>query len=386
MRMAHLHRTLAPLLAGWFAGPLQAAGPSAPLPSVVELRPAPGLEIRYRPGEPARAGRLESLVSRGGWKLRSTVLIDPEPGSSLRVQRLDTGLQVQGPLGLLVLGDTLASGGGWSRPVRLGGLRLGRPVAVRPEFDARPEPVAAGASALPARPFGFAAGRQPAGPASRPPSATPLAPVAELVHLAAGQSDHEFEAGRLRSGWGSVNDRYGQAYAAFGLRRGLGGGVTAEGRGEWTPSRQAVGLELARSLAQGGGVAALLARSEADRGAGLRAGMRLAAPVGGTHWRLAWDGFDPDWTPVGAAPDEVQPRMRLRASAQAELARRFSAGLSLGGQSAWNAQAQRVLALSLRWALPRGSSMALNISDRSGTEEGWQHRLVLDFPLDRIGR
>ncbi|MBL0422004.1 hypothetical protein JI739_16760 [Ramlibacter sp. AW1] len=400
MAAERMHRLSFPLLSVVLvlshAGPARAQGgsepplpPLVPLP-VVEVRPASGVEIRLRPETPTEAAspaRLEGLLDTGDWRLRSSVRVSPEDGPAWRVQRLDTGLQLQvpGPVQTLVLGDTLASGGGWSRPVRLGGLRLGRSLTLRPGHEALARPTAH--AALPVTPLGFGAPPPPAMARGPGVAAVPVvAPVADIADLAPGAWDYELELGRLRSGWGTPDDRYGPAFMAGAYRRGVGHRTTVEARTEWSATRQAAGVEIAHRRPDGAHLAAVLARSESDGGSGLRTGMRVAGQALGARWRLSWDGFEPDWTPAAAAAHEVQPRSRLRASARADLTRQLSAGLTVAEQSAWNAESERVLALNLRLALPQGSSVVLDLSERPGLGAPLQHRLVLDVPLDIIGR
>lgn len=54
-----------------------------------------------------------------------------------------------GPMETLVLGDTVGSGGAWSRPVRYGGVRWARDFSLRPGFITMPIPTLSGSAALP---------------------------------------------------------------------------------------------------------------------------------------------------------------------------------------------------------------------------------------------
>ncbi|MEJ7931848.1 hypothetical protein WG922_17895 [Ramlibacter sp. AN1015] len=364
------------------------------LPSVVSVQPASGVEIRYRRLEdtdiPTSPGRLEGIVSGRRWELRSSALLSPQAQASHRMARLDTGWQwrASGPLQTVVLGDTLASGGGWSRPVRLGGLRIGRPLALRPGFDALAPNGVAGAAALPtaAAPMSLAwaqaSSDRLAGLFGRAP-APGLLPVSGPVELAAGASDYEFEAGLLRTGWGTEADAYGRGFAAAAWRRGLGGRMTGEARAEVSSVRRAAGLELVRGFgAPGNLVHGVVAQSEADGGVGRRWGLGLARQALGAAWRLSWDTFDREFTPAGAVPGEAALRSRLEAAVRGSLGRRLEAGLSVGHQHVWEAPAEHVVALSLRWGLASGRSLALHLGEQGGAQDQRHARVVLAIPLE----
>jgi hypothetical protein len=83
-------------------------------------------------------------------ELRTSVLVNPGPDGG-QLERLDTRWQTQapGPLQTLVVGDTFGSGGGWSRPVRFGGVRFGRGLTLRPGFVVAPQGGVHGSAALP---------------------------------------------------------------------------------------------------------------------------------------------------------------------------------------------------------------------------------------------
>jgi outer membrane usher protein len=329
------------------AGQWLAAAPEQPRAAAV--RPLPGVEINYGLLTPSAApvgpGRLEAVVSGAQGELRTSVLVDP--GAEGRLARLDTRWQTQlpGPLKTLVVGDTFGSGGGWSRPVRLGGVRLGRSLSLHPGFI----------------------GGQPS--------------VAVPAPLEAGASDYEIEAGRLRSGWGTGADQYGESYAAAAWRAGLGAELTGEARAEWTPSRAATGLEVSRSLGPAGAVHAVLAQSATAQQSGLRWGMGLVHNTEGAAWTLSSDSFERGFTPLAAASGEADPRGRLQAGATLALGAGADARLTYAREIAWDSPAAGVLGLGAQFKLTERSSLSLNYSQRVGAQPGWQAGLTLSVPL-----
>lgn len=351
-------------------GGAHAAGqsPAAALeqPRAAAMRPLPGVEINYDlltpPDVPVGPGRLEGVVSGAHGELRTSVLVDP--GADGRLVRLDTRWQTQlpGPLKTLVVGDTFGSGGGWSRPVRLGGVRLGRSLSLRPGFSTAPQAGVTTSAALPYVP----ADDQP---------------VAVAAPLEAGAADYEIEAGRLRIGWGTALDHYGESYAAAAWRAGLGAALTAEARAEWTPSRAAMGLEVSRSFGPAGLVRAVLAQSAAAHQDGLRWGMGLVHNTEGVAWTLSSDSFERGFTPLAAASGEADPRGRLQAGAMLDISAGASARLTYARETAWDSPAAGVLGLDAHFGLPERSRLSLNYSQRMGAQPGWQAGLTLSLPL-----
>jgi outer membrane usher protein len=357
------------------------------------VQPTQGVAIYYQLLSPANSapgpGRLEASVTGPHGELRSSVLVNPVAAGGPHLARLDTAWQTQapGPLQTLVLGDTLGSGGGWSRPVRFGGVRFGRSLALRPGFIALPQGATQGA-ALPSATLPLAGGgfNNLGGAGNAPPaSAIPLhqPAIASPVPLPAGASDYEVEMGRLRNGWGTPDAGYGDDYAAAAYRAGLAPQLTAEARTEWTQSRTAAGLELIRGIGAAGSVRAVVAQSRAGQEAGLRWGMGLVGNSEGAAWSLAWDAFDRGFTQLAATPGEAEPRGRVQADARLPLGPRSSAGLSYMRQTAWDSTSAGVLGLSAQMPVLSHCSLALKYSLRAGPQPGWQAGLTLAVPLDR---
>ncbi|HZY18744.1 MAG TPA: hypothetical protein VFE82_09690 [Ramlibacter sp.] len=312
----------------------------------------PGLQVQYEPADATQAGpgRLEGVAAVPAGELRSSVRIDPNGERTLT--RLETRWQLQapGPLRTVVLGDTVASGGGWSRPVRLGGLRFGRPLSLRTDPTA------------------------PIDAARKPVAATQLAP---------GASDYEVEMGRVRSGWNAAEGEYGENYAAAAYRAGVTAGLTAEVRTEWTDTRQAQGLELSSGLGPGGSLQAVVAQSNTADESGLRWGMGVVRSTSGATWTLTWDAYERGFTPMAAAGGELHPRSQVRAGASVPLAGRVTADLSYAQQTTWDTTTPAaVMGLAAKMPVLRKSTLSLDYSWREGPQPLRRAAVVFAVPLD----
>lgn len=395
-----LHRSL-PVAACALCGSLSAGAEALPFaapspPAMAAVQPVAGVEINYELLSPANSApgpaRLEGSVSGSYGKLRSSVLVSPVAEGGRHVARLDTAWQTEAPglLQTLVVGDTFGSGGGWSRPVRFGGLRFGRSLALRPGYIAAPAGGMRGA-ALPGTPLpllggpvegiGVARGALPARSTSMEQPA-----IANAAALPAGATDYEVEAGRLRTGWATADASYGEGYAAAAYRAGLGAELTAEARAEWTPSRTAAGLEMSRGFGPAGTVRAVLAQSGTAQESGLRWGMGVVGNGEGAAWTLSWDGFDRGFTPLAAASGAGDSRDRIQADAKLSLWPGASASLAYTRQTTWDWAPSGLLGLSAQLPLLQRSSLSVKYSVRAGGLPDRQVGVTLVVPLgdDRL--
>ena len=333
------------------AAPAQAT--SGPMRAAA-VKPLPGVEINYDllTGPPTSAGpaRLQGMVSGSHGRLQTSALVNPGAAEGQRLARLDTSWQSHQPnaLQMLVVGDTIGSGGGWSRTVRFGGVRFGRGVALRQ---------------LPG-----------ADPASSQLSVEALAP------LQAGASDYEVEAGRLRTGWGTADHQYGEGYAAAAYRQGLGADLTAEGRAEWTPLQAAAGFEINHRLGNSGSVRATAAHSGRAQESGMHWGLGFERNFPGGALTLSWGGFDRGFTRLAAVPGESDPRSRVVAGASFPLWRRASAGLTYSRQTRWDGPAATVIGLVATLPLATGCNLSLTYLQQAGAQAEWKAGLTLPMP------
>ncbi|HYF41744.1 MAG TPA: hypothetical protein VEA35_04785 [Ramlibacter sp.] len=332
-----LRAGLLALLASLAGGPLLAGELPlrAPAPTVGAVaNPAPGVEIKVHP-EGAAAGRaaparIEGSVDAGSARLRSSFRLDPTGARPM--ERLETRLEgpAPGPLKMLVIGDTQAGGGGWSRRVNLGGLRFGRALAAAPDAP-----------------------------------------------LAGGASDYEVAWGRLRPDPGAD---YGEVYSAAAYRAGLGGGLSAEARGEWTGARAAHGLELVQRVGPST-LQAVLARSDTAQQAGHKWGLQYLQAAGNASWKLKFDRAERDYSPLAGPPEA---RTALVAGAQLPLDRRTTAELAYSRALAVDATAADAsLKLSARRLLAHKAQLGVGLSLQEGPQARWGASVSLSLPLEQ---
>jgi outer membrane usher protein FimD/PapC len=337
------------------------------------LQPAPGVVIQYDLNTPAEpAGRLQGVVRDGWGEWRTRLRVNPAQADGERVTRLETRWQADavGTTPAVVLGDTYGSGGGWSRPVRIGGFRIGRDLRLRPGFDAGVDARIAGSAALPASAIGADAG-----------IALDALGASSVGAPALVGTDYELEAGRLRSDAGTAQERYGAGYAAGAWRTALLQGLTAETRAEWTPSRTAGGIELAAQLGRQGAVQAVLAHSEAAGASGLRRGLSIVRNTDGVAWTLGWDDHDRGYTPLALAAGEAETRTRLQAGAAFDVMGGVRAGLTYGRESHWGSAPVQVVGLAGRIMVAQRGTLALSYSLRSGDLPDHRLGFTLSLPL-----
>ncbi|MFA6163501.1 MAG: fimbria/pilus outer membrane usher protein [Methylobacter sp.] len=328
--------------------------------------------------------------------------------------RTDTYWQkdLPGPMETLVLGDTVGSGGAWSRPARFGGIRWARNFSLRPGYIAFPMPSLSGSAALPStidvlvnnqlrqsqtvEPGPFAITNVPVvtGAGEVNLVVRDILGVESLVSqnyytspslLAAGLSDFSFEAGSLRENYGSQSNDYGAAFAAGTWRQGLSNAHTGEARLELQQHRQAAGIELAGLLGNFAvaRVAASYARAEVEQGGSYIVGLeRRAANLGGGS--LQWQYFDRSYTQFGALPNEIRPRDRFTAGFGMPLALGASAGVSYISQSSWNSDRFQLATANLNLSLPWDMYLSAYASRQLDENKGWSGGLNITVPLGTL--
>ena len=389
-------------------------------------RPQPGVMLNYdafvsRVGDGAGTSggaTLEAIAFGGYGNFVGSALVSRDPLGS-HATRLESYWRYDLPqrMETLVLGDAVGVGGGWSRPVRYGGLRWGRDFSLRPGFISYPLPSLAGEAALPSTidvlVNNSRRGSQPvqAGPfdLGNLPIVTGAGQIDLLVRdllgretliqqsyyasprlLAPGLSDYSFEAGRLRTGFG-LDSHYGDAFAAATWRRGLNQRLTGELRAEAQLGRRAAGFELAGLIGTWGVARIAVAGSRGDsqgvaeQGELLQLGIERSTPVGGVslQYEHAGRGFAPFGEAVGPGVAAARPRERGLASIGGPLLWRINAGASYVSQSQWDGQ--RVQALGLSAGMPRWrpASLSLALNKRLDGDRAWQASILFSLPLQR---
>lgn len=212
----------------------------------------------------------------------------------------------------LTAGDFVTGGLAWNRPVRLGGVQLGRNFRSRPDLITTPLPSFAGEAAVPSSVDLFIDGYRQQSQAVEPGrfvlenmpvvSGAGLATIvttdavgrqisANIPFYVApellrhGLLDFSIELGFVRRGYGLKSFDYGAAVASGFVRRGMSDWITMEMQGEASHRLQTVGLGAVWMPGLLGVMHASVAASRADgkTGTQITAGWRYSA----RQWSLA---------------------------------------------------------------------------------------------------
>ncbi len=310
------------------------AATSAPV-----IEPLPGLALDYATNlehERGRSRHATLLDLRGfGWSagglLRASGVLRGGDGlrggadtqAMPRWQRLDTAWTHADPEGLRrsTVGDSITCGGELAPALRFAGVQHGTDFALRPDLVTQPLPAVQGSAQVPSGVDLLINGR-PAGSASVGPGGYTLDTLPGVTGageirvvqrdvlgieqvqtvpyyvsprlLRPGLTDACGEAGVLRRGYATAQDRYRDGFVAGAVRRGLGHDLTALARAEagrdvralhtglhWVPARLGVlSTQLAFSHARGVGPGrrALIGLERIDRSGTFNATFEASDP------------------------------------------------------------------------------------------------------------
>ena len=313
-----------------------------------------------------------------------------------------------GTMETLVLGDTVGSGGAWSRPARYAGIRWARDFSLRPGFIAMPMPSLSGSAALPSTVDVLINNQRRQSERVNPgpfeltnvPVVSGAGEINLIVRdllgretvlsqsyylsprlLAPGLSDFSLEAGVLRENYGSKSNDYSDGFAAGTLRYGLTSALTGEARIELQQSRQAAGIELTGLLGTVGAAQAAAAVANADGALGghYLLGLERSSPSGGGS--LRWEYFDRNFNQFASLPDESKPRQRFSASLGMPLFNKVSAGINYTYQSTWEGDRFSMASASLGVTLPWGMNLSVYASKPLDGGHDWSGGAILSMPL-----
>lgn len=386
--------------------------------------PAPGVMLNYDlslqgtldRGPPSHAALLEA-VAFGAWGHAVTQTLLQDDGVTRSQHRLNTYWRYDMPQRMesLVLGDTVGTSGGWSRPVRYAGLRWGTDFGLRPGFVTQPTLSLAGEAALPSTVDVLVNNQRRLSAPVQPgpfdlrnlPTLSGAGEVNLVVRdllgretvitqsfyasprlLAAGLTDFSLEAGALRRGFGQ-NSHYGDPFAALSWRRGLSGSLTLEARTELQVQRRAVGVDVATLLDTWALARGSLAVSQRDaqggsaRGHLLQLGLERSASRGG--FSLQYLRTSRDFAPFGEAPDPLAVGDRVRTQWFAGVSGRLPGGvfggLSYARQTRWGGDTLATVGLSASVPLSPRTWLSLSVNRQLAGERGWSAGLYLNVVL-----
>ena len=389
------------------------------------LRPQPGVLLNYDVSAQRSAGggpitggaTLEAVAFTGVGNFVNSALVRDD-GKTRTFERLDSFWRYDMPerLETLVVGDTVGTGGGWSRPARYGGIRWGRDFGMRPGFVTLPQLSLSGEAALPSTVEVLVNNARRISQTVSPgpfeltnvPVVTGAGELNLVVRdllgretvvrqsyyasprlLALGLTDFSIEAGRLRLGYGR-DSHYGSAFGAVTWRQGLSSSLTGEARAEVQADRRAAGVELVGLLGQWGVGRMVLAASSGntqgphEQGQLVQLGAERSTPRGGgaVQYEYASRGFAPFGEGAGATAIAQRARERLLASIGGTLWGRVNGGLSYVSQSRWDGDQVRSLGLSASTPVGEGASLSLSLNKRLDSDHAWRASVTLSLPLN----
>lgn len=274
--------------------------------------------------------------------------------------RLDTTFEQSDPetLRRWRLGDVIADGSTWSRPVRLGGIQITKDFSMRPDLVTFPVPTLGGSVAVPSTVDVLVNGtRLLSQPLQPGPFVIPQIPVvtgagqvsmtvtnalgqqvtttlpfyASTALLARGLQSYSFQAGWVRRAWGLVSNDYGPPAASGSWRRGVSDRLTVDAHAEATAGLFLAGGGGAMNVGNFGIANLDLA---ASAGAG-RSGGQIAVGMQRLSQRLSLSAAaivaSAGYRDIAAMNGEPVARWQLNASAGMTLGRSGTIGVAFTG-------------------------------------------------------
>ena len=391
------------------------------------LRPEPGVMLNYdiavtRADRNLTSGALleATAFSRFGNLVASAVVRNGDSGaqSGITASRLDTYWRYDLPdrMETLVVGDTVGVGGGWSRPVRYGGVRWGREFSTRPGFVTLPQIALAGQAALPStvevllnNSRQLSQQTQP-GPFSLPsvPVVTGAGEISLVVRdllgretvvnqsyyasprlLAPDLNDFSFEAGWMRTGYGRET-AYANSFGASTWRQGLTNALTGELRVELQRDRRAAGAQLT-SLLGHWAVGSVSAAASSSNLHGLQeSGVKWQSSVerstlgggGALQYEHASSGFVPFGESGAPAAMSGRARDSWLATLGAPLWRQVNGSVNYVSQTRWAGERVQLAGASISLPVWWSASLSMSFSKRLDGDKGWRIAASVSLPLD----
>lgn len=367
-------------------------------------------------GTPSTSGATVEAIGFGRFGTAVTSAVLSDDGTGRKGARLDSYWRYDMPDSMqsVVVGDTIGVGGGWSRPVRYGGLRWGRDFGLRPGFVQMPLATMTGEAALPSTVDLLINDSRRFSQSVRPgpfdltgvPVITGAGELSMVVRdllgrqtvirqsyyasprlLAPGLTDFSMEAGWLRTGFGRDSD-YGESFAAATVRRGMTPRVTAEGRIEVQRDRQATGLEVTGLLGTWGvgRVAGAVSRDQLGgapgQGALMQLGIERRTPLGGgaVQYEYATRDFSPFGESRLPGAADLRSREQVLGSIGGRLWGTVNGGVNYVRRVRWNGDRASSLGLSLSFPIAQ-ASLTVSAARRLDDGREWSGSINLNVPL-----
>ena len=362
-------------------------------------------------GSPTTYGALVEAVGFGAYGALVADMAIRRDGEAQSLIRTDTYWRTDLPSSMdtLVLGDTVSSGGAWTRPVRYGGLLYARDFTLAPGYITYPTPSMTGSAALPSTVDVLVNDRRAATSTVQPgpfdltdvPLVTGAGQLQLIVKdmlgretivnqgyylsphlLKPGLSDFSFEAGLFREQYGIDSNDYGAAFGSGAYRIGITDVLTAEAGTELQRGRAAAGAGLTALIEDFVvvGAAAGYSSSDGERGAHYNATLQRVTPHFGLN--LAVDHFDEGYSQFAATAAETKPRDQLVAGGGFPLGHGMTAGMSYIRQTTWEGDRFSLVGANLGLALFHNAYLGISASRELNAGQSWGGALNLIIPLD----
>jgi outer membrane usher protein len=362
-------------------------------------------------GSPTTYGALLEAVGFGPYGALVADMAIRRDGEEQSLIRINTYWRTDLPSSMdtLVIGDTISSGGSWTRPVRYGGLLYARDFTLAPGYITYPTPSITGSAALPSTVDVLVNNRLAAASTVQPgpfhltdvPLVTGAGQLQLIVKdllgretivnqgyylssqlLKPGLSDFSFEAGSFREQYGIDSNDYGAAFGSGNYQIGITDALTAEAGTELQRGRAAAGAGITALIEDFVvvGAAAGYSASDGERGVHYNANLQRVTPQFGVSFAV--DHFDEGYSQFGATPAETKPRDQLVAGGGFPLGHEMTAGMSYTRQTIWEGDRFSVAGVNLGVALSHGAYLSLSASRELNAGQSWGGALNLIIPLD----
>jgi len=310
-----------------------------------------------------------------------------------------------------VIGDTVNSDGNWSRSANYFGVKWSRNFSTQPGYIYTPNPIISGSAALPSvvdvyvnnqKTFSQKINPGPFDITHLPVPGNGAGQVNLVVKdilgneqiisknfyqspilLAKGENDFSLESGFLRKNYGIKNNDYQDGFAAGTYVHGITNSITARGRFELQPDRQAAGGDIALTLGNFALVQLSAASSNDDiRGTGNQYGANIENIGQFLKTSVGIKRFDKDFSQFASSADEAKPKTRTNAFVSFPIPFiNNSIGIGYISQTNWSSDPFKTAYISSGYALPYGANFSISYNKRLDTVNNWGASAVLIIPL-----
>lgn len=371
------------------------------------------INANYAGGKLGVNGFAEARLFSGTALLENTALVQAGNlgfGPRQNVLRLDTTASFSLPDKRLTIraGDIITRQAAFSRPTRLGGLRIGTDFALQPYFVANPVPAFFGEAALPSTvdlfidglkrfsgqvapgPFEIGTGANRVNGAGNAQvvitdalgqvSAIDFSLYDTPLLLRKGLADWAVEVGAVRRNYGQRSFDYGdEPVVSATLRYGVSNNVTIEAHGEGGGSLANGGAGLAWLIPNGGVLAGSVAASHDDGGSGVRYELGYSFLTAKFNLSATMQRASADFRDLAAVQGAEIPRERDIVTLGYNSGRLGSFGASMVRQK--QRTGSNTAFVSLNWSHTIGRRLSVNLSAQQSLTERRDRGVFLTLSL-----